>query len=435
MRWSQFNCLFHSESKGYFLHNTRMLSLLKLDEESYRKMQVVRDNPERAEELLSEKDYVDLVNRKILVSDKEDYSYINKLEYRQRKISFMSDTLGVVLCPTLACNFACPYCYERNLPNHVMQEQVQAQLINFINGYKDKCKKMTLSWHGGEPLLAFRTMKQIYEKLETSAQLPISYSSMVSNGYLLNEEICTYLSEKKLNYLQITIDGNKQTHDKTRILKNGNSSFEKIIENIDMALELMPDCRIGVRTNIGRTNREEYVELYKDLSKRWEGKNCNLYHSFVLSNSLDTTYEQRCATELTIDEKCDFLVNLAQNGIIDRQSLYPHLDCSSMTCIDNNAFVFGPDGSIYKCWADVGVKERTIGNLETGITNYNIVSQFVIGTDKFSDSKCRKCNYLPICNGGCNLYRVGYIEKGIPYDVCCMNDASMIKYMETYLNA
>lgn len=433
MKWSQFNCLFYSKKAGYYLHNTRMLSLIKLDEKSYNILLKIRENPDNAKILLSEADYRYFVRAKVLVPEYEDVNFINKLEYKRRRESFASDSLGIVLCPTLACNFACPYCYEKNLPNNVMAENVQEQLVDFINNYVGKCNSIALDWHGGEPLLAFKTIKQIYSKLENRVLLPVSYSSMVSNGYLLTEEICTYLAEKKLNYLQITIDGNKLTHNKTRMLKNGGSSFERIIENIDMATELMPECRIGIRTNIGKSNKEEYIDVYNELSERWKGKNCSIYSTFVVDNNYYSTCDGQSSFELTTDEKNDFMVTLAKNGIINKKSIYPKLDCSSFTCIDNNAFAIDPQGYLYKCWADVGIKERSVGNLVDGITNYDIVSQFIVGSDKFADGKCRKCSYLPVCNGGCNLYRIRYMERHIPYNICSINDAGLKKYIETYL--
>lgn len=433
MKWSQFNRLLFSEKIGYFLLNTRMLSLITINEDSYKTLMKVQKFPDDANILLNKEDYNYLLKNKILVKDGEDEAYINQLKYRRNLKSFGTQFLSLVICPTLACNFACPYCYERNLPSHTMQEEVQEQLINFINKYADKCKSLILNWHGGEPLIAFKTIKEIYAKLELKSQLPISRSTMVSNGYLLTEEICQFLEEKKLNYLQITIDGNKETHNKTRILKNGGSSFEKIIENVDKATELMPNCRIGIRTNIGKNNREEYVELYKELSTRWKGKNCNIYHSFVLDNGLDTNEKERFALELSTEEKNDFTVHLAKNNIIQKKYLFPRLACNTHTCMDNNGIVVDPLGRLYKCWADVGIKERSIGNLVDGIKNFGIVSQFMEGTDKFTDRKCIKCNYLPVCDGGCNLYRVGYQEKNIPYNACDINDEGLIKYIETYL--
>ncbi|MBQ3190119.1 MAG: SPASM domain-containing protein [Bacteroidaceae bacterium] len=433
MKWSQFNRLLYSQKIGHFLHNTRMLSLILLNEKSYNILIEIQKEPNKSKQLLNEEDYNYLLKNKIIVSEKEDEAYIDQLEYRRRVKSFETQSLHLVICPTLACNFACPYCYEQNLPSHIMQEETQEQIIDFINKNADRCNSLVLNWHGGEPLIAFRAIKEIYTKLELKSQLPIKHSAMVTNGYLLTEDICNYFNKKNLNYLQITIDGNKNTHNKTRILKNGGSSFEKIIENIDRATKLMPNCRIGIRTNIGKSNREEYVELYRELSERWKGKNCTVYHAFVLDNGLNTTKQQRDTLELTTEEKNDFTVNLAKNNIISKKSLFPRLVCNSHTCLNHNGFVIDPQGILYKCWADVGIKERSIGNLTEGIKNFRIISQFMIGTDKFADSKCLKCSYLPVCDGGCNLYRVGYQERNISYNVCEINDEGLIKYIETYL--
>ena len=57
----------------------------------------------------------------------------------------------------------------------------------------------------------------------------------------------------------------------------------------------------------------------------------------------------------------------------------------------------------------------------------------MVGTDKFADTRCLNCGFLPICDGGCNLYRVGKIEKGIPYDVRNLDEQGLIHYLETYL--
>lgn len=368
-----------------------------------------------------------------MVQDNEDDNYLGMLRYRKQLQSYTSKTLGMVICPTLSCNFACPYCYEHNLPKSVMKPQTQQQMVDFINSHSFGKENITLNWHGGEPLVAFKTMQQIYSILEKQSKLPIGHSSMVSNGYLLTEEICKYLEEKKLDYIQITIDGNKNTHDRTRVLKNGGSSFDRIIENIDMATELMPNCRIGVRTNIGRDNMDEYVDLYHQLTRRWKDKNCTIYHAYVLDNGINTSKEKRCALELTTKEKNNLEVMLAQNGIRDKKSLFPKIDSGTYTCMDCDAFVIAPDGTLYKCWADVGIKERAIGSLASGVTNNKIVSQFMVGTDKFADTRCLNCGFLPICDGGCNLYRVGKIEKGIPYDVCNLDEQGLIHYLETYL--
>ena len=115
------------------------------------------------------------------------------------------------------------------------------------------------------------------------------------------------------------------------------------------------------------------------------------------------------------------MVNLAQNGIVKKKFIYPQRDCSLYTC------------TIYKCWADVGIHERSVGNLVNGITNYDIFSRFMVGSDKFADANCRKCTYLPICNGGCNLSRVRSLERKVPYNNCSIDSEGLTKYLETFL--
>ncbi len=433
MLWSRYNILFESELKGYCLFNSRMLSLSQIDKETYELFLQIKEDSSKIGNLLSKEDYEGLVKNKVIVPDNEDDKYLSMLKYKKQMQSYGSKLLSLVVCPTLSCNFACPYCYEHYLPNATMKEDVQQQLVEFVNRHASNLDGLTLNWHGGEPLIAMDTIIQIYNKIKNEAKLPIKHSSMVSNGFLLTEENCLALRDMHLDYLQITIDGDRDTHNKTRVLKNGKSSFEQIIRNIDKAVELMPDCRIGIRTNIGKNNKEEYSALYHKLSERWKGKNLHVYHAFVMDNSMDTTWEKRQSLELSTEEKIDFEVMLANAGVKSAKSLFPKTDNIVCTCMDNNAYVVDPKGLLYKCWVDVGREERSIGSLMSEIKRYDIVSQFMTGSDKFSDTKCIGCSFLPVCDGGCNLYRVGKQEKGIDYDVCSMTPKGLVKILDTYL--
>ena len=80
------------------------------------------------------------------------------------------------------------------------------------------------------------------------------------------------------------------------------------------------------------------------------------------------------------------------------------------------------------CW----YKKQSIGTLETVLNNFEIMSKFIQGSDNFSDSKCLNCRYLPVCDGGCNLYRVNYKSNKKPYDICQYDDEGMINFLEEY---
>lgn len=74
---------------------------------------------------------------------------------------------------------------------------------------------------------------------------------------------------------------------------------------------------------------------------------------------------------------------LLRKNVIDYKSLFPKIDCGTCTCTDPSAFVIDPEGLLYKCWADVGIKNRSIGTLETGLNNFDIMSEFIQGSDNF----------------------------------------------------
>ena len=101
MKWSQFNYLFHSEKIGYCLHNTRMLSLISLDKESYNALLACEKEPDRANALVDSETFEYLVKNKILVDDFEDNNYINKLSFTKRFACSEKGVLSIVLCPTL----------------------------------------------------------------------------------------------------------------------------------------------------------------------------------------------------------------------------------------------------------------------------------------------------------------------------------------------
>lgn len=433
MKWSRYNLLFKSEKIGNILFNSRTRALLRLDEDTYKIFNNLKEDISKNINNIDKSDFCKLQDNKILVSDDEDEQFLHALQYNKQIRSYSSRSLGVIVCPTLSCNFSCPYCYEHNLPNVKMSETTQDNLIEFINRHKECMDGLVLNWHGGEPLIAFDTIKQIYEKIEKKSLLPIIHSSMVTNGYLLDEETCDFFASHNLNYIQITIDGNKKTHDKTRKLKNGGSSYERILHNIDVATEMMPNCKIGIRTNISKINQDGYVDLYHELTTRWKNKNCVVYHAFVLDNEPVKNGKGNRKYELTACEKNLFESHLAERGIISKQSLYPKFDNGIYTCMDNNAYVISPQGKIYKCWADVGKRGREIGDLETGLTNSPVVAEFMTCSDKFSDKRCQECSYLPICTGGCNLCRIGH-KNNVCTDVTCdFSEKGLIKILETYM--
>lgn len=421
MIWSRFNIIYTS-SDGCFLYNSRLNTFLKVDSDSFADLKLIDEGKKDVTELAS--DFFDyLVSKKIIVKPTDDDSFINQMRYLKLKRCYLNPSLELIITPTLACNFACPYCYESNLPTKSMSEEVQSQLITFINSHKNRVSSMSVNWHGGEPLIAFETMKSILKKIEESSLVPLKAQRMVTNGYLLTKEKIDFFKTHKLNYAQITVDGKRDVHNKTRVHKQGYPTYDTILENIDLLSSELPDCLIGIRVNIQNDNKNEYPDIYNELKERWKDKkNCAIYPAIVINQG-------SCSVScLTAREQAQFYVDLYKNHgfYVD---FMPNVQGGSCDGIYENSYIIAPNGDLFKCWADVGIEERKVGDLVHGVTNWEFVSGYMLGSDKFVDAKCLKCKIFPICAGGCNRFRIENKYKGIPYDVCPTDEQGLQDYL------
>jgi uncharacterized protein len=373
---------------------------------------------------LSSDTYGLLKSKGIIVEDYDDENFISQMLYLKRKKQYGGTSLGLVIAPTLGCNFRCPYCYESGLPNNIMKADVQEQLVEFINLHKIRTKSLGICWHGGEPLIAFNTIKSLFYKIREKSEIPINNHSMVTNGYLFNRKMCAFFNETNLNYVQITVDGTEATHNANRIHKSGVPTYRKIIENIDMIVEEMPNCKVGVRVNIHNANKLDYPNIYNELSERWKGKNCRIYPAFVIPQ---TGCKVSC---LSSTEKMHFYTELYRKYNFKDLKLKPSIQSGSCSAIYENHYIINPEGFLFKCWADFGLEDRKTGHVGSGITNWKFVSEYMVNSDKFVDEKCLKCRVFPVCEGGCNRFRVDKNYLNIPYNVCHIDENGLKGYLQ-----
>jgi uncharacterized protein len=93
-----------------------------------------------------------------------------------------------------------------------------------------------------------------------------------------------------------------------------------------------------------------------------------------------------------------------------------------------NLIVIDPEGNLYKCWDTVGVKQHIVGDIFTGL--YNNAVMDIWNSYKIPD-KCKECNYLPICLGGCIRECVQNKTPSCPQDLMYYKDV-LINYYENW---
>ena len=132
------------------------------------------------------------------------------LEAKARLTCALGDSVDLTICPTMGCNFDCPYCFENHRPGRMTQE-VQDGVIALAERMlkASAAKKLDVTWFGGEPLLMPDIIEALSARLMSLAEkYGAEYdASIITNGFLLTQEIADMLDHCKVASAQITLDG------------------------------------------------------------------------------------------------------------------------------------------------------------------------------------------------------------------------------------
>jgi uncharacterized protein len=360
--------------------------------------------------------------KSIVDNDKDEYY---NLKYKAHYHRFDNMKMILTINPTLHCNFNCSYCFEGAKPSIYMTDEVEDAIVNLIKKQKN-INSVHNTWFGGEPLMAFERIISLTNKMKN---LEINYSAdMVTNGYLMNEYVINELDNLKITSIQITIDGLETTHDKRRPLTSGKGSFQQIIDNIDLLRMKKPDFDIAIRVNLDNNNKNEFIEICRFFCKRYKTF-INIAPGFV--SDKDGCRTSSCL--MNRDVVADFLLDLYKKHKYATSNLYPDSHVFECQVRNPHSLVIGPQGEIYKCWNDVGNKDKITGNIiSKQSVNTNLLLRYYTAGDPFDDNDCKECFHLPICGGGCPYLRIKreYEDKNI--DVCYVKKDRLQEFLEYY---
>lgn len=406
---SRYSYLFKNNNV-YYIFNSENCFLSEVTQDIYETV-IDRDFESLHEDTLSF-----LKKKKILVESESAELFYQESKFKYELNSYNKEVLNLTLVPTLSCNFSCEYCFEVDKQNKSMTQEIIDNLLLFIKDHKE-AKKINLTWYGGEPLIAFNLIKEINEKIKNNIDIPIDKQSVITNGYLLTDRVVNYFYKQKIKSIQITLDGEEGTHNKTRKLHSGKGTFQRIIQNINNAVIKLPDCEFLIRVNINHINKEEYIDLFRELNKRWTNKNVHIYPGFIREETKDG--KSLCSKCIQPNEIAFLYENFKKNGV--NIKYYPRT-CEKGCMINSvNSYIIGPEGEIYKCWNDVSNKEKIIGYInKKEILNKTLFYRYMQELSPFSDDMCRNCELLPICSGGCGWYRYKNRYENGSFDICSM---------------
>ena len=358
MYWSNYNIVLESPY-GRFIYNTYTNNLMEMNASLISCIDEIKGGDFSS---LSEDEILVLKNNMVLVDDDTNIYRSIKLQRLMSRLDI--NYLTLTIAPTTACNFKCVYCYESGItPSSAkVQSNLLEDTISFVKMFKNtKCLRVT--WYGGEPLLQFEYIEKLSHRL-----MPLfdNYNAhMITNAYLLDKAKSQKLKDLKISAIQVTVDGLEKVHNRRRPHKQNNDSFQRIVHNLDDLLSVYPEISIGFRVNIDKSNQSEYPHIYSFLKERYGKYNINIHPGYVT----DYFSEKPNGCCFKEDEVNKFVLEQYDHHNIPI-SLYPHPMFGECSVRHITSFVIGPEGELYKCWNDIGIKVKSIGTVkEVSLSN------------------------------------------------------------------
>lgn len=323
--------------------------------------------------------------------------------------------VALTICPTMGCNFDCPYCFENHRPGRMSpetQENILALARRLLKAAGEKA--LRVAWFGGEPLL----MPDIIEKLScrlmalAAAQGATYSASIITNGYLLTQDVADMLERCRVQHAQITLDGIGPAHDKTRHLAGGGPTFEHIVENLRT---LRLPFSVSLRHNIYAGNRSQVAPLAK-LAEQLAAQSGNhiACHTAIVHESNAATARNAQVRLLCGEEADELELSSQADGFHTGSGIY---------CGAQRLYAVGVDdkGRLYKCWEDVDKPERSFGTARdwdpadpiATADAPDLLIRYLNTALPTDDPECGDCPFLPQCAGGCPNRRLFY-RKSCP---------------------
>ncbi len=371
------------------------------------------------------------------------------------------------------CNLECDYCFYlekyalfgAHEKFRMSDEVLSAYIRNYIDAQPTPLVEFV--WQGGEPtLLGIDFFKKVVELQRPFARQKTIQNSLQTNGTLLTDEWCAFM--KKHDFLVgISLDGPEEIHNRHRRDRQKEGTFDRVMRGLRLLKKhgIAYNVLAGVTRDTARRPLDVYrffkdegvefiqftpiVERVADACSAASGLR---FASPALPHKEQGDFEVTPWTVIPEDYG-DFLIAIyeewvrndvgtifvmnfewALNAWIGNPSpVCTHaVQCGRSVVIEHNGDVYACDHCVYPRYK--------LGNIVTDTLTDMISKSLKSGFGAIKESglpdRCRHCEVLAACRGGCPKHRFAcddYGEAGFPY--LCAGYREFFLHIRKYLKA
>lgn len=318
-----------------------------------------------------------------------------------RLLSLTEGTDAYVILPTTDCNARCFYCYQKGRHMTTMTQEMAMEVAQFIErNYRINKQEVNIGWFGGEPLYNIKVIDLICDYLNEH-EVPFS-CRLISNSYLFTPEVQERaISNWHLKHVQITLDGQEESYNRTKAFiypetsphrgEDRISPYQRVIANLLSADE--KGIHIDVRVNVDLHNADELTALADELTERIGDRKTNIS---VYSNPLFDY-----ATHIRGEQR-EAKIALAQFRLMRHlmklnPMAYPKssFEPKASLCMSDNphSVVIQPDGTFVKC--EHYTDEKHFSDMTGSFYDEAQYNEYFETYDRHP--ACLKCPLQPLC--------------------------------------
>ena len=404
---------------GYFLYDVNSNQVVRIKKQFFDALNDgIRNN---TEEYKSFDEYRQMIDMGLLNS--------NRPEIIENPLTDLAETYldsclkSLIIQVTQRCNLRCGYCYfsgngqlTRQHTNLDMTWETAKAAIDFFAAHSTQSDEITISFYGGEPLLAFSLIKKCVKYAEMLMfDKKIKYS-ITTNGTVITDEIVSFL-EKYHFHMLLSMDGPAKVHNMfRRFAIDGSGSFEKVYSNLQFIKDEYPAYFKKVEINAVLSKDSDYYSSLAFFSKdplvRDLKVHMNRISDALLTEKYAETLYYRCAKKTQqlhdlLDSVQNYNKNVKVRDDLSPNELRARFDKNEPLAVrfhHNGPCIPGHEnlfidifGKFYPCVnASEHSKAACIGALNDGFYFDKVKAFMNIG--HLSEKECKDCVCLRYCS-------------------------------------
>lgn len=315
--------------------------------------------------------------------------------------------MKILLNPTQYCPASCKYCFSNEAAFTVISEKTFFYAIDYIKKIarpKEGDDKLTVTFHGGEPLAAgVEFYKHALPYIKSVFENNVNFH-IQSNLWLLNRKFCSLFKKYHVG-VGTSLDGPQEINDRQR----NAAYFPKTLKGIELLQKFnMPVGCIATFTKKSSLSYHQVFNFFVDNSLHFSIHGA--IKPFKGVNHADLYMHAEEYGHLLINLFDLYIQNIAKIKISTFDTLMKNVSrrssslCTFTKCL-GDYIAITQNGDLYPCNRFVGDKRFILGNVNQSPDLEQIKEsaawQKLAAWQNWIDETCKDCLFKNICHGGC----------------------------------